>query len=142
MTRDNALTNAFRTDIQVRFADTDAYGHLNNTAFALYAEQARVEFLYALGAERGSLILAHIALDFRKQVRFGEQVYVLTFVEKVGNTSVTLRQHIYADGQCAAEVRSVVVVFDYQTQQPRRVSEPLREKLHIYHRDEGSAQNL
>lgn len=134
-------THAFRTDVQVRFADTDAYGHLNNTSFALYAEQARVEFLYALGAERGTLILAHIALDFRKQVRFGEKVYVLTSVERVGNTSVTLRQDIYADEQVAAEVRSVVVLFDYQAQQSKRVPEPLREKLHIYRWLEESSQS-
>ena len=31
----------YHTDIQVRFNDTDALGHVSNIAFALYAEQAR-----------------------------------------------------------------------------------------------------
>lgn len=35
------------TDIQVRFSDTDAQGHLNNTAYAVYAELARADLLGA-----------------------------------------------------------------------------------------------
>ncbi len=42
----------YRTDIQVRFADTDALGHVNNSAFAHYAEHARIEFFQHL-AGRG-----------------------------------------------------------------------------------------
>lgn len=108
-----------RTDIQVRFADTDALGHLNNTSYALYAEQARLDFLRAATTERrDGFILAHIALDFRRQTRFGEPVHVLTWVANVGTTSVTLSQDIFAADALAAQVRSVIVRFDYATQRP------------------------
>lgn len=123
------MTQAFRTDIQVRFNDTDAFGHLNNTAFALYAEQARVDFLSQPNGDRSGLILAHIALDFRQQVRWGEAVYVLTTVEKIGNSSVTLKQEVYADDVLAVEVRSVVVFFDYAAQKPKTIPDALRAKL-------------
>ena len=108
-----------RTDIQVRFADTDALGHLNNTSYALYAEQARLDFLAeGTGERRGGFILAHIALDFRRQVRFGDDVHVLTWVEKIGTTSLAMRQDIVACGGVAVEVRSVIVRFDYERQTP------------------------
>ena len=33
------MPSSHRTDIQVRFADTDAQGHLNNGSYAIYAEK-------------------------------------------------------------------------------------------------------
>ena len=115
-----------RSEIQVRFADTDALGHLNNASFALYAEHARLEFMRACEVDVRGLILAHLALDFRAQVRFGQAVHVTTWVEKLGTTSITLRQDVHADERVAAEVRSVVVQFDYATQRPVPISDELR----------------
>ena len=37
--------HAHRTDIQMRFGDTDALGHVNNASYASYAEVARLEAL-------------------------------------------------------------------------------------------------
>lgn len=122
----------YRTDIQVRFNDTDMLGHLNNTAYALYAEQARVMFFHALGMEKITLILAHISLDFRKQVTFGDDVYVETTVEKIGNSSVTLLQAIFANNTLAVETKSVVVLFDYDAQKPKKIPDELRRGLGVY----------
>lgn len=126
------MSQAFRSDIQIRFNDTDALGHLNNTSFALYAEYARVEFLDNLRTGDVYLILAHLSLDFVKQVKFREAVYVTTQVEKMGNSSVTLSQEIYANDEVAAKVRSVVVLFDYGTQKAVRISDEVREQLSAY----------
>jgi acyl-CoA thioester hydrolase len=122
----------YHTDIQVRFNDTDMLGHLNNTAYALYAEQARVEFFRSLGMGRITLILAHISLDFRKQVTFGDKVHVITTVAKVGNSSVTLLQNVFANSELSAEIKSVVVLFDYKAQKPKAVPSELREQLEDY----------
>ena len=113
-----APPGAHRTPVQIRFGDTDALGHLNNASYAVYAEVGRLAFLETLGAEVGALILARLEVDFRAQARYGEAVAVDTWVERVGTTSVTLRQHVCADARVAAEVRSVVVRFDYAAQRP------------------------
>ena len=123
---------AHRTDIQVRFNDTDALGHLNNTSYALYAEQGRVDFLDQFRGEGIYLILAHISLDFLRQVRFRDSVYVLTRIAKTGRTSVTLAQEIYGNGELAARVRSVVVMFDYGSQKPVPISAEVRAQLEPY----------
>jgi acyl-CoA thioester hydrolase len=122
----------YRTDIQVRFNDTDMLGHLNNTAYALYAEQARVEFFRSLGMGRITLILAHISLDFRQQVTFGDKVHVITTVGRVGNSSVTLLQNVFANGELSAEIKSVVVLFDYESQKPKAIPSELRVRLEGY----------
>lgn len=125
-----------RTEIQVRFSDTDALGHLNNTAYALYAEQARVELFSELG-QGGNLILAHIALDFRRQAHYGDRVHVLTWVERLGHSSVRLYQEVYANDRVAAEVASVVVMFDFGAQRSVPISEALRRALEGYARPCG-----
>lgn len=118
-----------RTAIQMRFADTDALGHVNNGSFALYAETARLEFLARLGSAARSLILAHLAIDFRKQVMFGQGIEVETAVERIGTSSVTMHQRILADGERAADVRSVVVFFDYATQRAQPWTDEIRAAL-------------
>jgi acyl-CoA thioester hydrolase len=124
--------SAHRTDIQVRFGDTDALGHLNNTAYAAYAEHARLSLFRSLEATAQGFILAHLSIDFLKQVSFDDNVHVLTTVEKLGNTSIHLRQEIFASGDLAAKARSVVVVFDYASQKPARIPDPLRQALSRY----------
>jgi acyl-CoA thioester hydrolase len=116
----------------MRFADTDALGHVNNGSFTVYAETGRLEFLHALGTDVRALILAHLAVDFRRQVRFGAALAVETWVERVGTTSVTLRQAVRADEAVAAEVRSVVVCFDYDAQRPAPWPEATRAALAAY----------
>ncbi len=130
-------TRAFRTDIQLRFNDTDMLGHLNNTSYALYAEQGRVAFMDEFrraGAfpEGVFVILARLELDFLRQVRYGDRVHVLTRVAKLGRTSVTLAQDIHGNDLLAARAVSVVVVFDYNTQKPVPVPERARELLEPY----------
>jgi acyl-CoA thioester hydrolase len=117
------------TPVQMRFADTDALGHVNNGSFVVYAENGRLEFLRDVGCDVERLILAHLSIDFRRQVAFGQAIVVDTWVEKVGTTSLTLRQDVRADGTVAAEVRSVVVCFDYGAQKAVAWSEAVRREL-------------
>ena len=132
------MTDTHRTgrvhtaDIQMRFADTDALGHINNGSFIIYAETGRLEFLKVLGSAVRSLILAHLSIDFRRQVRFGEPIAVETWVERVGSTSVTLLQTVRASAAVAAEVRSVVVYFDYGVQRSQPWTPELRAALAEY----------
>ena len=128
------------TPVQVRFVDTDALGHLNNTAYAVYAELARLEFLRETATEVSSLILAHLAIDFRKQVRFQDEVGVATWVEKVGTSSVTLYQEVYAAGEPAAEIRSVVVHFDYAAQRSTPLPEAVRASLLTHTRHPAASE--
>jgi acyl-CoA thioester hydrolase len=124
-----APSQAHRTDVQMRFADTDALGHVNNGSFVLYAETARLQFLADLGTEVGSLILAHLAIDFRRQVLFGERIVVDSWIERIGTSSVTILHAIRAGEAVAAEVRSVVVSFDYGAQRASPWTEAMREVL-------------
>jgi acyl-CoA thioester hydrolase len=121
-----------RIQIQVRFGDTDALGHVNNASFASYAEVARLDFLTLFGKSVRSLILASLYIDFRRQVRFDESVHVETRVERLGKSSITLTQTVFASDERAADVRSTVVYFDYANAKSRELTPEMRESLAPY----------
>lgn len=127
------MTNqVHRTDVQVRFADSDALGHINNASFATYAEMARLEFLSTLGESVQRLILANLVIDFRRQVHVTDEVHVDSWVERLGNSSMAIAHTIFANDERAAEVSSVVVYFDYASARAMPLTEEMRVALGPY----------
>ena len=59
----------FSTDIQVRFRDIDAMGHVNNAVYATYVEQARTEYFEEIleeGLDAVSTVLASLELSYER----------------------------------------------------------------------------
>jgi acyl-CoA thioester hydrolase len=130
-TRDLAGEFGFRTRLDVRFADTDAMGHVNNAAYLTYVEAARIAWWMAatgepLEREPGraeGLILAEAELAFRSPLFFGETVTIETRASRIGRTSLGLEHRLTAargDGpvRLAAICRSVLVRYDYDAETP------------------------
>ena len=115
-----------RIEIQVRFADTDAVGHINNASYATWSELARLRFLQESGNPPMNFILAHLAIDFRRQVDYTDTVDVESRIAAIGNSSFTMTQVVHANGAIAAEVKSVIVSFDYQAQRSVPIPAPFR----------------
>lgn len=121
-----------RTDIGVRFCDTDMIGHINNTAIAQYAESGRVGFFRTLELPASTLILVNISIDFTAQIHVEDDVWIETWASKIGRTSLTLKQELFANGRVAARTTSVAVTFDYDANQPVPVPDALRALLVDY----------
>lgn len=123
-----------RTSCEVRFRDLDAFGHVNNAVFSTYVELARIRYLLDVlqperPFERMPLILAHLAIDFRSPIQFGEAVVIETRVTEVGRSSFAMRHRMTADGRLAAELETVLVAYDYATARPMPVPDAWRERL-------------
>lgn len=137
MTRKRSEINEFDflIDQSVRWGDMDSMGHVNNGVYFTYAEGARIAFLdNLLGSQGGNEggqgpILAHTACDFHEQLHYPADLQVGVRVEKVGRSSATLRCPVFRRGQerAVADVRAIIVWFDYQTQQAIPLPEELRE---------------
>ena len=111
------------TKIQQRFADADTLGHINNIHLQEYFDLGKMELYGAVLGDRidwrgVNLVLASIKTDMMRQTRLGDNIVVETWVESLGNKSMTLRQRIIntADGLPNAECSTVVVCFDFATQ--------------------------
>jgi acyl-CoA thioester hydrolase len=123
--------------IPVQWGDQDAFGHVNNTVPIRWFESARVAYL-----EQGGLghmmsndglgpILAAISCQYRKQLNYPDTVHVGARVTKLGKSSMTIGHAVYSEalGAIAAEGESVIVVFDYPANRPRRVPDDMRAQI-------------
>lgn len=127
------MSQVHLTPLQLRFADTDGLGHLNNAVYASYAELARLTFLGAVGVEVESLILARLEIDFRRQAHVKDELVVRTWVERIGTTSLVMAHEVVRGGEeVVASIRTVVVHFDYATNQSVRVPDVTRQLLSTY----------
>jgi acyl-CoA thioester hydrolase len=125
-----------RTPIQVRFRDTDAFGHVNNAVFFTYIELARVRYLLdvlepAQPFDRLPLILARVELDFRSPIMFGEEVEVTTRVDRIGRSSIAMSHRMTAgpDQRLVGEAESVLVTYDYAQSKPMPVPDEWRPRI-------------
>jgi acyl-CoA thioester hydrolase len=100
-------------------------GHVNNASYSTYLEGARIALLGGLEP----FILARVEIDFRAELRQGEEVEVRTRCGRVGTKSFDLEHELHADGRLVAEARSVLVGYDYDTARSVPLSDELRRKL-------------
>lgn len=129
------MNTMHETPIYVRFCETDAFGHTNNTSYFYYFEESRMRFLHDIQPlERGGdlgLVVARLTCDYMQQTYANDNLIARTSVEHIGAKSFTLRQevldsdsrNVVASGQC------VLVCYDAKTQRSIAVPEPLRQKL-------------
>ena len=113
----------------VRFRDVDSMGHVNNAVFLTYLEEARIAFLLPLGAEVSSMILARVEIDFRAPLRMGDEVEIGVRPANVGTKSFELEYEVRARDLVAAEAKTVIVSFDYETGRSVEVPQTWREAL-------------
>lgn len=110
---------------RLRFGDTDMQGHVNNAVFATLFESGRVAFLYdpehGLPPEGTQFVIAELTVRFERELMFPGDVLVASGVSRIGNTSMTLGQALFAGDQCVATAHSVIVLTDLKT----RKSTPL-----------------
>jgi acyl-CoA thioester hydrolase len=125
-----------RLEIVVRFADTDAMGHVNNAKYLTYCEIARIQYWtditgepIALGTEGAeSLILAEARITYRAPAFHGEVVTVETRATRIGRSSFTLEHRLLAcirgeEPRLVAVSESVLVRYDYASAKPVALSE-------------------
>mgnify|MGYP001183710122 CR=1 FL=1 len=104
----------YHAKVALRWSDMDALGHINNSEFLRYLEQARIEFLADAGAagvprETGLLVARH-EVDYRRPLSFRrEPVDVATWIDRVGSTSFTFGHEVEADGVVHVRARTVIV---------------------------------
>jgi acyl-CoA thioester hydrolase len=107
------------TKIPIRWGDMDAYGHVNNTVYFRYMEQARVEWIEEMqvpvrpGGEGPVIINA--ACTFLKPMNYPGMVEVRTYVGAVGRSSCQTYVDMLIDDEVYAEGAAKVVWMDTQT---------------------------
>ena len=141
MSRETALPrSAFAVwrRIGTRWADNDAYGHVNNTVYYEWFDTAVNAWLVEsalLDIDHGTVIGLVVATScsYFAPIAFPADVEVGVSVERVGSSSVTYRTGVFhvAGQQATAQGRFTHVYVDRQSRRPVPLTESWRQALAV-----------
>lgn len=100
---------------RVHWFDTDSSSKEHNSAPLRWMEEAEAELLDRLGIVEevyGRLPRVRVEMDYRRPVRFWEEVEITVRVAGVGRSSVTYDFHVLAASRVAVEGRVVAAYID------------------------------
>ena len=126
----------FTHKIDVRFRDCDALGHVNNSVYLTYLEQARLHYwraLWGFGSAESTapgVIMARAEIDYRRPAHYGQVLEVKLTLAAIGTTSFTYSYDITnEDGALVASARTVQVMYDYEAARPVPIPDEIRQKM-------------
>jgi len=120
--------------IQVRFADLDTMGHVNNAIYLSYFENARVHYFNQLlgldwdWRKFGCLVVKN-EVNYFLPVFLQDQPEVEMLLESVGTKSFTLLYEVKVNGNVVTTGRSVMVCFDAKANATIPVSDEWKHAL-------------
>jgi acyl-CoA thioester hydrolase len=133
MSEDRRLAHIER--IPMRWGDMDANGHVNNTVYFRYMEQARIGWFDALVPEAEAwkttgIVVANATAttSARWCIRHGRGE---ALCRQAGGSSVltSYEMHIEGDRHLYADGAAMVVFIDMAKQKPVRIPDSIRERL-------------
>lgn len=91
-----------RVPLMVRWRDLDAFNHVNNSKYLSYLEEARLRWMITMPGmgleDHIAPVVAASNLNYRRPIGWPGDVVVELFVERLGNTSITLAHRIVDAG--------------------------------------------
>ncbi|MSQ49501.1 MAG: acyl-CoA thioesterase [Betaproteobacteria bacterium] len=127
---------AYVERIPIRWGDMDAMGHVNNTLYFRYMEQARISWFDALVPEDEAwhatgIVIANASCSYLRPITYPGTVEVRLQIGPLGGSSVPTyyEMRVDADPKPYAEGAAVVVFIGMKTQKPVRIPEGIRARL-------------
>jgi acyl-CoA thioester hydrolase len=127
----------FYCPIQVRYADLDPQGHVNNARILTYIEQARIAYLQEQDLWNGvsfldlGLIVADVHVSYLAPIYLNQSVRVGIRVSRIGNKSLTFVYDLEESETHTplAKGEAVMVAYDYHHNTSIVVPDHWREKI-------------
>ena len=125
--------------IQVRFADLDILGHVNNTIYLSYFEMARIHYFNELLGQKWDwhtlgIVLVKNEIEYIQSVLLYDEPEITLFTEQIGTKSFTFGYELNVNGKLYVKGRSVQVCFDAETKQTIPIPTQMLEALHTLER--------
>jgi|TARA_B100002051_G_C16285092_1_gene415409 acyl-CoA thioester hydrolase len=133
MDKNNNLSSyPIHVELQTRWRDLDAFGHVNNAVFATYIETARGTLFkrwnLPFNGMGQSLIVASITIDYHQQLKHPSDIIVGQKISRIGTSSFDIESSIFNrtnTSESIASAKVTVVCFDFDQQQSVPVFEQI-----------------
>ena len=112
----------------VRWGDLDAFGHVNNATYLIYAQEARYTWSKML-----EMVVARAEVDFIAPIYEGD-IYldIEIWVHSIGNSSFGLTYEMKNGEELVARVKTIQVTVSMDTKKSRPINDAEREFLTQY----------
>jgi acyl-CoA thioester hydrolase len=120
--------------IQVRFADLDVMGHVNNSVYLTYFEMTRVHYFKELVGtnwdwRKEGVLLVRNEIDYIKPILLNDEPEVYMTLDNIGEKSISLLYEIKVCGEIRTKGRSVLVCFNSEVGKTIAVPSSMAESL-------------
>ena len=118
-----ARLHVHTTSIKARWCDMDALGHVNNSVYFSYMEQARVEWMNtqlesAAHLEGQGNVIVNASCSFLVPLIHPAEIEVRMYLASPGRTSVGSFYDIFSNGKKHADGAAKIVWIDLATGRP------------------------
>ena len=121
------------TKIVPRVSETDGVGHINNVFVPIWFEAGRREifqiFSPNLDFVNWKLALVKVTVEYVDQLYLAEEVEIRTGIEKIGNSSFTIKEEIHQTKRLCAKGEAVYVNYNFKEKKSEAISNEIRDKL-------------
>ena len=112
--------------VEIRFKDIDLAGHVHNSVYLSYFEQARMMLFAEFVSDdwdwkSKGLILARNEIDYILPVHLGDKIHISIECDYIGTKSFTLSYRLFSEDDKKNQLvhttgRSILVCMDYNAQ--------------------------
>ena len=118
----------FQSKQYVRWGDLDAFGHVNNATYLIYAQEARYAWSKMI-----EMVVARAEVDFIAPIYTGDfYLDIEIWVNKIGTSSFGVTYEMKNGGELVAVVKTVQVTVSMDTKKSRPLNDAERELLNKY----------
>ena len=112
----------------VRWGDLDAFGHVNNSTYLIFAQEARYAWSKMI-----EMVVARAEVDFIAPIYTGDiYIDVEVWVNKIGTSSFGVTYEMKNGDELLAVVKTVQVTVSMDTKKSRPLNDAEREFLNKY----------
>lgn len=123
----------FSETLMPRFSETDALGHINNTALPVWFEAARTPFFRFftpdLDCNNWKLIVAKIEVEFKGELFYGQEITINSSISRIGSSSFVICQEVYQHNELCAVGHATMVRYNFANKASTPLSELERASL-------------
>jgi acyl-CoA thioester hydrolase len=120
----------------IRWGDMDAMGHVNNTVYFRFMEQARISWFSALVPEDEAwkstgIVIANASCNYKRAITYPGLVEVRLYCGTPGGSSLPTFYELRVDSDPVpyADGAALVVFVNMKTQKAARIPDEIREQL-------------
>lgn len=122
-----------RIEVPLRWGDMDAQGHVNNSRFVDYLQEARADLLLSSDVPHllgGGLVVVSQQIEYLAPIVFSEQpVLVDVSVVECRGAQFVLAYELHHGGRLCARARTRLCPYDFDAGSPRRLTPEERASL-------------